>query len=70
MIPGVDRVGVLVIRIWLEGSGRGSLRARVTRTLDVTRAEQSSESEAAATPEQIVAAVRAWIDAFLSDEGP
>jgi hypothetical protein len=31
----VERVGVLVIRIWMDNDSESGLRARITRTLDV-----------------------------------
>jgi hypothetical protein len=57
-----ERTGVLLVRIWTE-STTGSLRARITQTLDVERREQTSQ--AVATVEQILTTVREWIDAFV-----
>ena len=57
---------MLVVRIWTE-SATGSLRARITQTLDVDGREQTSE--AVATGEQILSTVREWIDAFVNREG-
>jgi MoxR-like ATPase len=56
-------VGVVVIRVWVEGPDR-RLRARVTQTLDVTEREQMVR--AAGTPEGVEAIVREWIAAFLA----
>jgi hypothetical protein len=64
MTSDVERTGVLVVRIWTEGAD-GSLRARITRTLDTDGGDQTSQG--AATVEQILATVREWIEAFLAD---
>lgn len=62
-VARVDRTAVLVIRAWLEpGVEENALRARITRTLDVA-APQTFET-AAASEEEILAAVRAWVRAF------
>ena len=59
-----DRIGVLVIRAWLEEEEGvpGGLRARITETLDV--AAPSPVEAVAASEEQIVAIVVAWLRAF------
>jgi hypothetical protein len=64
MTSDADRTGVLVLRIWTESANR-SLRARITSTLDVDGGAQ--ESQAAASAEQILTAVRAWIEAFVAE---
>ena len=53
----------MVIRIWTEGSN-GSLLARITSTLDVTARDQPSVG--AASADQVVDAVREWIEAFIA----
>jgi hypothetical protein len=58
-----ERTGVLVIRVWVEGDEE-RFRARITQSLDVTAAEQVVSS--AASVEDISAAVRAWLDAFIA----
>jgi hypothetical protein len=58
-----DRTGILIVRIWMEGSARDGLRARITRTLDATGPEQAGAT--AATPEDIYASVRTWVEAFV-----
>jgi hypothetical protein len=63
MAAGTDRVGVMVVRIWIESSA-GSLRARITETPDLSSPEQVSH--AAATVDEIVAIVRAWVEAFAA----
>ena len=62
MGPDTERVGVIVIRAWTEAPD-GSLRARITWTLDVSRSGEE-QSRAAASGEQVLAAVREWLDAF------
>lgn len=62
MTSEAERTGVLIVRIWIE-SANGSLRARVTRTLDVEGGEETSQ--VAATAEQILSTVREWIAAFV-----
>jgi hypothetical protein len=58
-----DRIGVLVIRAWLEDDGvPGDLRARITETLDVSA--PSPVEAVAASEEEIVAVVVAWLRAF------
>ena len=64
-----ERTGVIVVRIWMDEAD-GSLRGRMTHTLDVTSDEQVSW--VAVTPEQISTGVRSFVKAFLvgSDEVP
>jgi hypothetical protein len=58
-----DRIGVLVIRAWLEDGGvPGDLRARITETLDVSAT--STVESVAASEEEIVAIVVTWLRAF------
>jgi hypothetical protein len=61
MVPDPERAGVMVIRIWTE-TGADPLRARLTSTLDV--AAPRERAQAAASREEILAAVRAFLDAF------
>jgi hypothetical protein len=58
----VERVGVLVIRIWMEHDSGSSLRARITRTLDISA--RDDVVTAATTDDEICAEVRAWLRAF------
>jgi hypothetical protein len=60
-----ERTGVLVVRVWIEVNGEARLRARITRTLDVSGHEEIST--VVATPEEITASVADWLDAFLRD---
>jgi hypothetical protein len=58
-----DRIGVLVIRAWLEeGFVPGDIRARITQTLDVSA--PSPVETVAGSEEEIVAIVVAWLRAF------
>ena len=56
------RVGVLVIRVWFEGSPEAQLRARITRTLDVTN--ETEEVTATSSVEEVQATVRQWLNDF------
>lgn len=59
----VQKTAVLVIRAWLEeGLDTNALRARITRTVDVSDAE--TLETAAASEEEILAAVLAWLRSF------
>lgn len=59
-----ERTGVVVIRVWLEGTdaGRG-LRARISLVRDVERRE--TESVVAGSAEEILEAVRRFVDEFV-----
>jgi hypothetical protein len=61
-----ERAGVMVVRIWTEGS-RGRLQARLTQTLDLASREESSH--AAGSVEEILTIVRKWCEAFVAQEG-
>ncbi len=63
MVTGSDRTGVMVVRIWIEGSD-GSLRARLTETLDLSTHEETAR--AASTLEEIVDIVSSWVETFLA----
>jgi hypothetical protein len=57
--PAGERTAVLVIRAWIEGEPP-TLRMRITRTFDVTAADESSE--ATASVEEALAIVRRWLE--------
>jgi hypothetical protein len=61
MAPAADRTGVMVVRIWIEGSG-DSIRARLTETLDIVSSKESSR--VVASEEEIIEGVRQWVRAF------
>jgi hypothetical protein len=63
MASGLDRTGVMVVRVWIERSD-GSLRARLTETLDLTTHEETSC--AASSAEEIVEIVSRWVQAFAA----
>jgi hypothetical protein len=65
MSPDPERVGVIVIRVWREPP-EGSLRARITWKVDVTSADEAV-SRPAAGVEQILDAVRGWLDAMARE---
>lgn len=61
-----ERIGVLVLRAWLEPGAEPRLRVRITRSLDVRRQEPTIA--AAATAEEAADIVRAWLIAFLESD--
>lgn len=63
MGTGSGRTGVMIVRIWIEGSD-GTLRARLTETLDVTAREDTTR--VASTLEEIVEIVSSWVDGFVT----
>jgi len=58
-----EAVGVLIVRVWLEGSPELRLRARITRTLDVT--SEAEEVTTTSSVEEVQATVRRWLDDFV-----
>jgi hypothetical protein len=58
----VERTGVLVVRIWTTEDDPPQIRARITRTVDVTAGEQVVSI--AGTLEEVEDAVRSWLRAF------
>jgi hypothetical protein len=61
-VTASERAGVIVVRVWIEGDA--SARARITASSDLSSDEQTIA--VAAGVEQIVAAVRDWLEQFLS----
>jgi hypothetical protein len=59
MTTSPDRGAVLVLRVWIE---EGRFRARITQTLDVSRAGETSIAKS--SPAEAYAAVRAWLESF------
>jgi hypothetical protein len=57
-----DRTGVVVVRVWLEPGHEQGLRARITAT-DLATSREMTVS--AASIDEIVEIVRAWIDSFV-----
>jgi len=63
-VPAGTQTGVLVIRAWLEqGLGEAALRARITQRLDA--GSPAMGETAAASEEEILEAVRDWLEAFV-----
>ena len=56
---------MLIVRAWVEGGTVPRLKARITQSRDLRRTEQISM--ATTVPDEILAVVRAWLDAVLSD---
>jgi hypothetical protein len=66
MAGALERTAVLVIRVWLEEENDAQpLRARITSRLDVN-APRAQATTSAASEREIVAAVRAWLRAFVA----
>jgi hypothetical protein len=64
-----DRTGILIVRLWNEGSAREGFRARITQTLDSSGPEEptgTAESE----PQDIYDTVQTWVEAFVEQETP
>lgn len=57
-----DRTGVMIVRIWIDQDAEVGLRARITRTLDSTGAEQ--DVTIAAHVDDVCEVVRRWVDEF------
>ena len=55
---------MLVIRVWIEPDNRNQLRARITRSLDITTTDQVLT--AAASIESICDTVRDWLEVFVA----
>ncbi len=62
MSLAAERTGVLVVRIWTTEDDPPQIRARITRTVDVTAGEQVVS--VAGTLEEVENAVHAWLRAF------
>jgi hypothetical protein len=61
--PSSARTGILIVRLWNEGHTRQGFRARLTQTLDSADPRQAVVS--AASPEDVYAVVRTWVEAFV-----
>ncbi len=60
--PPLERVGVIVVRVWLENPPDG-FRARVHKTLDVVG--QEAEVTTASNPDEVCEDVCKWLSAFI-----
>ena len=65
MEAGAWPVGVLVIRVWVDGPDAGDLRARLRASIDI--AGGTAEEQACAGREAVVAAVERWLDGYLGN---
>jgi hypothetical protein len=61
-----DRTGILIVRVWIEGTTLEGFRSRITRTLDSAGAEH--EVAVAAAPDDVYAVVQTWVQAFVDQE--
>jgi hypothetical protein len=68
MAETTERSAVLIVRAWVEGAAVPRLTARITQSRDLRRTEQISF--ATDKPDEILAAVRAWLDAVLEPADP
>jgi hypothetical protein len=59
-----DRTGLLVIRVWLEGTSPHELRARITTSDDLTSRDHTVAM--AGTIDDVERIVAAWLRAFSS----
>jgi len=61
------RIGLLVIRIWVDAHGGVGIRARITRMLDLEAGDAAVAY--AHSVEDIAATVASWLDAFVTAGG-
>ncbi len=61
-VTASERAGVIVVRVWVERGAPMPLRARITASSDLSTDKQTISFAAGA--EEIMAAVRAWLDTF------
>jgi hypothetical protein len=59
----MEKVGVLVLRVWIEPTQARRLRARLTHSLDVSGSD--TEVSAAAGVEEISGYVHRWLNDFI-----
>jgi hypothetical protein len=60
-----DRSGALVIRVWLEGGGDFRARVIAAESSDPSQSGAERTIAVAASPGEVVTAVRGWLDDFL-----
>lgn len=56
--------GILIVRLWIEANATKGFRARITQALDSADPEQAMAT--AATPEDVYAAVKTWVETFVN----
>lgn len=59
-----ERAGTLILRVWLEDPGDPELRIRMVGRLDLDSGDQ--DSGAAASIDEALAYVRAWLERFAA----
>ncbi|MBA6441168.1 MULTISPECIES: hypothetical protein [Streptomyces] len=60
-----ERTGVLILRVWVEGGRPDGFRARIVPTGDGHQAVPTAVSAV----DDVLTAVRAWLDQLLEPEG-
>ena len=60
-----DRIGLLLIRAWVEPGSSSPLRAHIRRTTDV--AQGFEQSLTVADKETVAALLQAWLSEMLTD---
>jgi len=60
-----ERTGTLILRVWLETGRPDGFRARIIRAAGKHQAPPS----AASSPEEVHAAVQAWLDELRETDG-
>ena len=60
--------GVLLVRAWIEGGPEPRLRARITRTRDLTSTEQTVTTTA--TLDEICQTVKVWLEELFDQQPP
>lgn len=60
-----ERVGVLVLRAWMEDGSAASLRVRISKIEDITAPRGQVEVVTARTSQQACDIVKDWLDARL-----
>lgn len=68
MQPQPDRTGILIVHLWHEQGVRLGLRARITQSLDSMHPEPVTA--AAASPDDIYALVKTWVEEFVALSAP
>ncbi len=59
-----DRVGVLVLRLWLEDAGPTPFRARITASGHVTSAHEVPQTMVVVSAEEACSVVHTFIERF------
>jgi hypothetical protein len=62
-----DRVGVMVVRVWIEPGLVPALRARVTAVDDVLAGGERVVESTATEPAAIAAELERWLEQWIAD---